>query len=145
MAVPLLVGILVLATVLPGAVGQVVLWLLVAVGMALYFVGWRLPLQYLLTNTHLCIRRGLISQRWVPLDQIQVISRVSRDDEIVYAGFCALGDQEQPVIINPHRPPQFRVAFTPSEQFLDSLFWATGREEFDQWPVQAPPVSAERL
>ncbi len=135
-AVPLALGVLVLAGVLPGGIGQGTLWLALAAMVAVYFVGWRVPVRYVLTDTHLRVMSGLVNVRWVPFDQIQVICRTSRDDELIYSGFHALAGPAEPVIINPHRPRQFRVAFTPSEQFIKSLFWATSRTAFDPMPGQ---------
>ena len=89
------------------------------------------------------IRSGYLNQRRVPVDQIQTICQTSRDGELVYSGFHVVAGPGQPVIINPHRLPQFRVAFTPSRQFIDSLFWATNRKGFDPLPGQDVAGSAE--
>ncbi len=132
--VPLLVGTLTFAHLLPGSIGEGVLWLVVAAGAGLYIVGWRLPLKYLLTDTHLRVARGLFNARWVPLDQIDLICQTSRDDELTYSGFTALVDDREPVIINPDQVPEFRVVFTPSEEFLQTLLWATNRTGFDPLP-----------
>ncbi len=132
--IPLLMGILPCARRRPGRVGEAGVWAMVATGGGLYFLGWRLPLRYLLTDTHLRVSRGLLNGRWVPLDQINLICRASREDEGTYAGFTALSDDGEPVIINPDLPPELRIAFTPSSKFLKTLFWATNRRDFDPWP-----------
>jgi len=134
-AVPLAGGLLVLSNLLPGTMGQGTLWLVVAAAAAFYFLGWRLPVQYVLTDTHLLVRRGFVKRIGVPLDQIQLICEASRDDELVYSGFTALGEAGQPIIINPHRPPRFRVALTPTEGLVEELFWLIGRTEFDPMPT----------
>jgi len=137
--IPLVMGILTFARLLPGSVGEGGLWLVVATGAGLYFLGWQVPLQYLLTDTHLRVSRGLLNGRWVPLDQINLICRASREDEGTYAGFTALSDDGEPVIINPDLPPELRIAFTPSSKFLKTLFWATNRRDFDPWPQTSEP------
>ena len=141
--VPMVIGVSILAGMLPGSVGPGVVWLLVSAAVACYFLGWSIPVQYVLTDTHLLIRRGYLNQRRVPVDQIQTICRTSRDGELVYSGFHVVAGSGQPVIINPHRPPQFRVAFAPSAQFIDRLFWATNRKVFDPLPGQDVAESAE--
>lgn len=142
-AVPVLLGVLILVGVVPVTAGPGVLCLVVAAAVAFYFLGWSIPVQHVLTDTHLLVRGGFLNQRRIPVDQIQTICQASRDDELVYSGFHVLGEQGQPVIINPHRPPQFRVAFTPSRQFIDSLFWATSRKGFDLLAPQDIAGSAE--
>ncbi len=134
-AVPLAGGLLVLSNLLPGTMGQGILWLVVAAAAALYFLGWRLPVQYVLTDTHLLVKRGFAKRIGVPLDQIQVICEALRGDELVYSGFTALGEKGQPIIINPHRPPRFRVALTPTEGLVEELFWLIRRTEFDPMPT----------
>ena len=133
-SVPFVVSLVVLLGVVPGTVGQGTLLLLLAGAVGCYFVGWRIPIRYVLTDTHLLLTSGLLHRCWVPIDQIHIICQTSRDDELIYSGFRALGDRGQPVMINPHLPPQFRVTFTPSGDFIKSLFWVVGRQEFDLWP-----------
>ncbi len=135
-SVPLVVGIVVVAGVVPGTIGQGTLSLLLAGAVVFYFLGWRMPIRYVLTDTHLLITSGLLNRRWVPVDQIHMICQTSRDDELIYSGFRALGGQGRPVMINPHLPPQFRVTFTPSDDFIESLFWVASRQEFDPCPGQ---------
>lgn len=142
-ALPILLGILTFAHLLPGSMGEGVLWLTAAAGVGLYVVGWRLPLKYLLTDTHLRVARGLFNGRWVPLDQIDLICQTSRNDELIYSGFTALAGDGEPVIINPHQSPEFRIAFTPGDEFLRTLFWATNRSGFDPLPARSGPVDEE--
>ena len=133
-AVPLLLSILTGVGVVPGSVGEVVLWLVITACVGLYFFGWRIPLRYLLTDTHIQVRQGPFNSRWIPLDQIDLICQAPDDDEWLYSGFAALGDEEMAVIINPQEPPQFRVVFTPSDEFVETLLWATNRTALDPWP-----------
>ncbi len=133
-AVPLLLSILTGVGVVPGSVGEVVLWMVITAGAGLYFFGWRIPLRYLLTDTHIQVRQGLFNSRWIPLDQIDLICQAPDDDEWLYSGFAALGDEGMAVIINPHQSPQFRVVFTPSDEFVKTLLWATSRSGLDPWP-----------
>ena len=133
-ALPLLIAILTWVGLVPGSTGETVLWLVIAGGAGVYFWGWRIPLRYLVTDTHVQVRQGLLNTRWVPLDQIDLICRAPDDDDWLYSGFAALGDEEMAVIINPQEPPQFRVVFTPSDEFVETLLWATNRTALDPWP-----------
>ena len=139
-----LLGILILVGVLPVTPGSGVLCLVAAGAVVFYFLGWSMPAQYVLTDTHLLVRSGYLRQRRVPVDQIRIVCQTSCEDELVYSGFHVLGEHSQAVIVNPHQSPQFRVAFTPSRQFLDRLFWATSRKDFDPLPDQDDAESAEQ-
>ena len=142
-AASLLMGTLTFAHLVPGNIGEGILWMIVGAGAYLYFLGWQYPLRYSLTDIHLRVARGFLNYRWVPLDRIDLICRISRDDELTYSGLTALADEGEPVIINPHRPPELRVAFTPSLEFLRTLFWATNRSGFDPLPPTSDSIDGQ--
>ena len=141
-AVPVVVGLLGLLNVLAAAEDQAVLWFAIAGLVAAYFLGWQIPVQYVLTDTHLVIGKGWFRHSWVPLDRIYLLCRISRDNELIYSGVCALGKQGEPLIINPHLAARFRVAFTPGPQFIEDLFRLINRQDFDVLPGQDEGSSA---
>jgi hypothetical protein len=98
------------------------------------------PLEYTLTDTHLRVKRGSASVRWVPVDQIRTVAELAEDSEYLDYGFRALGKPRPIVIVNPELGDTHWVIFTPSQEFVKTLLWQIGRSSSALDPLpEGPP------
>lgn len=140
--VTVVVGVVVL--VVGGAASAAAGVLLVGAGLvgAVVLLGWRWPMEYLLTDSHLRLKMGLGGTRWVPMDQVQTVSRLEEGSEYLEHGFVALGAARPLIIVNPELGDARWVIFTPSAEFLGALLWQLGRaaDQLDPLPPGPPRV-----